>query len=187
VIKGGIYTIQTTQSLQGWHVHLHAVLEMQYVSVQYISKLWEECTEGDGKIVYIKIARMDTVLYILRYSLNASEVENVSDYLEATRSIRLFGSFGSCYRAASKEVDAEFEAETFSVNQVDKHCEFFVYVKKAGVWQNEAVCPACQKTLTLECQFDYPEHDLPPPPQSKSSNLFASSELYDYNYKHIRR
>jgi hypothetical protein len=110
---GGVYSIETTNKGNGWHVHLHAVVLLDaFIDREALSREWEAIT-GDSKIIDIrrlgrgtgevldregniapKIA--EAFCEVFKYALKFSDLDysdNVTAF-DVMRGKRLLGSWG---------------------------------------------------------------------------------------------
>ncbi|GAI67524.1 unnamed protein product [marine sediment metagenome] len=69
--RGGVYTIETTYKAdRGWHVHIHALIDGEYVPQSVIKAHWHDIT-GNAYIVSIQVARR--AREVLKYVLKPSQ------------------------------------------------------------------------------------------------------------------
>ncbi|MCD6130565.1 MAG: protein rep [Candidatus Hydrothermae bacterium] len=99
--KSGIYSIEVTNEGRGWHVHLHALIEAQWIDAKELARQWADIVGQDFAIVWVKDARgKETVKEILKYAVKGNQVaewtpEEVAQYVRSVEGVRLFGRFGS--------------------------------------------------------------------------------------------
>lgn len=95
-VSGGIYVIEATRSGDKWHVHLHAIVQSDFLPQRELSSRWKAAT-GDI-IVYIQLMR-DTshaVSYLTKYLSKTAVVGDFRPELaRALKSSRLFSPFGT--------------------------------------------------------------------------------------------
>lgn len=95
---GGLYSIETTWSLSGgYHVHVHMLVEGEYVPQSVISAAWLAIT-GDSPIVYIQKADHphQAFKYIVKPDLVLfSRPHRLAEVIMATRRSKLVQPFGS--------------------------------------------------------------------------------------------
>ena len=124
-VVGGCYQVELVQKEDGWHIHLHALLDAKYIPRQ---KLWTEWGRIIGEKfpnVKIEAATNDAQkAYMCKYPVKAAEFDLSSDaivdwYL-ATKGARLFSTFGKWYNKKIEDLDAEEMAEPFT--PVCPHC-----------------------------------------------------------------
>lgn len=99
-IKGGLYVIEVTNKGNGWHIHMHIIIEGDYIPQSYISNQWHRIT-GDSRIVYISQVKNHLAVfrYISGYLLKTPLVGDGGKILSAVlRNIRIINSFGTWYR-----------------------------------------------------------------------------------------
>jgi hypothetical protein len=110
---GGVYSVETTNKGNGWHVHLHAVVLLDgFIDREQLSREWEAIT-GDSKIIDVRrLAKgtkdvldregnispkiVEAFCEVFKYALKFSDLDysdNVTAY-EVMRGKRLLGSWG---------------------------------------------------------------------------------------------
>jgi len=108
--RGGIYSIEFTWSIdEGWHVHIHAFLNGQFVPQSVISEVWERIT-GNSKVVWIKAkgSMKEVLKYILKpINFTASGLRMVvgdeeialalDDFLTVTEGKHLVSTWGEAW------------------------------------------------------------------------------------------
>lgn len=126
-VKGGAYQIELKWRGDGWHIHLHAMLDCPYLPKQWIFTAWCKITGQSYANIDIKAAKTEAEqVYVAKYAAKAADYEGdipqvVAWYL-ATKGKRLFTTFGAWY-------NREPPAETHDEN-----------------WQPfKFVCPCCGK------------------------------------------
>jgi hypothetical protein len=106
--RGGFYTIEVTNEGRGWHLHLHALVDAQWIDGGKLAIEWASVTGGAGHIVKVKDARAADYLrrvktYIVKGSTLASWTANqIATYVQAFDGVRTFGVFGSLYGARTE-------------------------------------------------------------------------------------
>jgi hypothetical protein len=104
---GGVYTIETTYNgdARTWHVHLHIVVDIPYVSQEELSKEWEEITETSFVVWIEKVGRngqdvdgaaKELSKYVVKPGEFLLEPDLVGEYLDAVKGMRLVQVFGNC-------------------------------------------------------------------------------------------
>ena len=101
-VRGGLYAIEVVNKGKGWNIHMHVLLDANYIDQKQISQDWRELT-GDSYIVDIRIADSPKkgLHYILKYlskppQLNGEDAKN--QYQKVLKGVRLVQPFGSLYR-----------------------------------------------------------------------------------------
>lgn len=100
-IKNGLYVIETKQKTDGWHTHIHAIIDSSYYPQAQISDEWKQSTDGDSFIVHIqRVDTMSALSYLLKYLGKTATIRTKSgadEYLNATHGTRLVQTFGKRY------------------------------------------------------------------------------------------
>jgi Replication protein len=97
--RGGAYAIECVNKGQGWHVHLHVLVEGSYVVQQQLVQDWLALT-GDSYIVDLRPCTHPegALRYILKYLLKAPTVEEGrEEYNAVLKGKRLIQAWGSWY------------------------------------------------------------------------------------------
>jgi hypothetical protein len=110
-VRGGLQTIEVVNTGKGWHVHLHVLMDCEYMPQAKLSKDWADVTGGS---FMVDIRQAGSVAEGLRYCLKylskppklwgkdeqISETEKTERreiYREVVKGIRLVQPFGSLY------------------------------------------------------------------------------------------
>ena len=98
-VRGGLQTIEVVNKGRGWHVHLHVMLDSDYLPQAKLSKDWGEITRGS---FIVDIREAGTVAEGLKYCLKYLSKPPVlsgheEEYREAVKGLRLVQPFGSLY------------------------------------------------------------------------------------------
>jgi hypothetical protein len=128
-IRGGLAVIECKHSYktEDWNLHIHCLLDCEFIPQDYISKLWKRIT-GDSDNVYIKEVanrykvgpRAIALHYLLKYVLKPPVVNTFNgvrmyltlkeDYNNAFFKTRHIVAFGSFYDATfNLEEDEPFD------------------------------------------------------------------------------
>jgi len=105
---GGFYSIEVTNEGNGWHLHLHALIDARWIDSFGLSEGWAKATNGFGRIVKVKDARGENYLAeVTKYcvkgvQLAAWDGDTIIEFIDAFRGVRTFGVFGSLYGARTK-------------------------------------------------------------------------------------
>lgn len=120
---GGVAAIEVTNAGRGWHPHLHAVIDCEWLAYrtpppefhrgsahvaarcraaqEELTGIWRSCLKVPEAIVHVKRCRAATITEeIVKYSVKGSDLMNSPDpiapmirVLEATRLVTTFGTF----------------------------------------------------------------------------------------------
>lgn len=122
--RGGFYSLEVTNEGKGWHLHLHALIDANWIDSGRLAREWADCVGQDFAIVKVKDAREgDYLRELCKYIVDGNQVaawspEDVRSYVEAFKGQRTFGVFGVLYKLRK-----EHRAFLDDV-QADKHaCE----------------------------------------------------------------
>lgn len=111
-VRGGACIIEVKPGKEGWHVHLHVVIESKYIPYEILLAEWKAVSTGQG--VYIKkLHGSQVVAYLTKYltkeQATKAEQEYMTDMLKGTR---LFQPFGSWYGPMAAMKRLRFECPT---------------------------------------------------------------------------
>lgn len=101
--KGGFYSIQITKSATGWHPHIHALVEAQWIDHAALNENWSSVTKGAGQVTCVRDCRDKGYLrritsYVARGSeLAAWQPSEIKACINAFEGHRTFGVFGALY------------------------------------------------------------------------------------------
>jgi hypothetical protein len=124
-VVGGSYQIECKPKPEGFHVHIHALLDAPYLPRQHIWSMWKALTGNYCPQVDIRSADTDSAkAYVCKYAAKSAEYESMKGdvvrWYEATKNSRLFATFGKWYRATIESVDPNHVA--FVPHCVCPHC-----------------------------------------------------------------
>lgn len=106
--RGGFYSIEVTNEGKGWHLHLHALIDANWIDEFQLSEHWQRLTNSMGRIVKVRDARgKDYLAEVTKYcvkgvQLAAWDPNTISTFIDAFKGLRTFGVFGSLYGARTK-------------------------------------------------------------------------------------
>lgn len=131
-VAGGIASLEITNRGNGWHPHLHILLDCDWLapsrlkpqlgdspslrkaktvqSQAELSAAWATALKTESAIVWVKKAGPEIVTEVLKYSVKPSDLihcaDNPGDVIRAMERTRLVTTWGSCY-GLSKELREE--------------------------------------------------------------------------------
>jgi hypothetical protein len=160
---GGLYSFEVTNIGNGWHLHLHAIVDAFYIDKMGLSRAWSEATNKAGLIVEAKECRDDSYLReATKYAAKGSEISKwkpalIVEFIEAFEGTKTFGVFGNLYRKRT-----EWKAWIDSLDQQHRTCdcgctEFYFF--SALKWAEKDLVP------------DGPARAIPPPDFQVEFNL----------------
>lgn len=109
--RGGFYSLEVTNESRGWHLHLHALVDADWIDQAGLAQLWAKLTGQDFAIVYVSGKQdVDYVKEVSKYLVKGSVLakwtgEEIAAFVDAFEGVRCFGVFGSLLgqRAAVRE------------------------------------------------------------------------------------
>ncbi len=105
---GGFYSMEVTNEGQGWHLHLHALINAHWIDSVQLSEHWARITNGFGRIVKVKDARGENYLAeVTKYCVKGVQLaawtpQQICTFIDAFRGVRTFGVFGDLYGMRTK-------------------------------------------------------------------------------------
>lgn len=108
-VRGGCYQIELKQKANGWHIHLHILMDAPFIPRQHLFTAWRDIL-GEGFVsVDVRACRTkEQRSYVTKYVAKAEDfkgdAEKVVAWYEATKGSRLFGTFGHWYNAKLEEL-----------------------------------------------------------------------------------
>jgi hypothetical protein len=112
---GGFYSLEVTNEGQGWHLHLHILVDCVFVDAGALSKLWAKIVSQEFGIVKVKDVRSgDYLREVTKYAVKGSQMASWSghecaQFIRAFERVKTFGVFGSLFGRRADH--AEFLAE----------------------------------------------------------------------------
>jgi len=108
-VRGGVYVVEATGHAGSWHVHLHAIIQGQFLPQRWISAQWKRLTSAP--IVWINTvgSSRGAVMYLTQYLTKADVAADDLPVLSAAlRGSRMFSPFGSWHCLLQKAVRKSF-------------------------------------------------------------------------------
>jgi hypothetical protein len=163
--KGGFYSLEVTNEGQGWHLHIHILVEVKWIDSAQLALDWDSVTNGNGRIVKVKDCRgADYLAEVTKYAVKGSQLatwkpDEILAFIEAFAQKRTFGVFGSLYGART-----EF-------------AEFIAAMKSA---KTKCDCGSNQCRYFSEAEWELqpepqPQRSIPPPPGAGQLDLIQAT------------
>jgi hypothetical protein len=101
--RGGCWSLEITNESRGFHVHLHCLIDAQWIDSQQLAKEWAKRVHQDFAIVKVKDVRQaDYLREIIKYVAKGSQLarwnsDQVCAFVNSLQAERTFGIFGSLY------------------------------------------------------------------------------------------
>ena len=156
-VRGGCGNFETTNRMlgKGYHVHLHLLLECDFIPQKELSDLWLKIT-GDSKVVDVRVCSgtKDAIAEVTKYNVKPAVVvdwsgDMIMDFNSAMHNKVLFFRFGSW-----REVKYSF--------MQDRDCSSFVSFYRIN-GRHKAKCKFCGSLNVIVLEFECPSLDLPKP------------------------
>lgn len=156
--KGGFWTIEVTNEGKGWHVHIHALIESQFIDVEVLKNEWAKRLGQDIAIVKVKDARAkqfinEVTKYIVKGDqLSSWSGQDILNFINAFDGVRTFGAFGELHgkRTEFKSWLEQFDKDTTVCECCGGLVRFFTE------WEWE--------TAGGHAKDSCAQHNRPPPP-----------------------
>src|SRR5262249_52451990 len=73
--RGGFYSLEVTKEDNGWHLHLHALVDANFIDELMLADAWHKVTDGRGYIVKVKDARDKSYLQeVVKYAVKGDQI-----------------------------------------------------------------------------------------------------------------
>jgi hypothetical protein len=101
--RGGIYSMEVTNEGKGWHLHMHVLVDADWIDAKLLARKWGALVGQDFAIVKVKDARRsDYLAEVAKYCVKGSDLASwsptdIAHFLDSFADRRTFGVFGSCY------------------------------------------------------------------------------------------
>lgn len=106
--RGGFYRIEVTNEGKGWHLHLHALVDCDWIDARQLAIEWDKANRQTGHIVKVKDCRESNYLSeVTKYAVKGSmlaewDATDIAQFIDAFTGVRTFGVFGSLYGLRSE-------------------------------------------------------------------------------------
>lgn len=113
-VKGGAYQIELKEKEQGWHIHMHVLLDCPYIPYQRLFTEWKKILGTTAPQIQIQAASSPRAReYVCKYAAKSADFDtntkSIVRWYLATKGERLFATFGAWYNAKIEELDNEKE------------------------------------------------------------------------------
>ena len=106
--RGGFWSIEVTNEGSGWHLHMHILVDADWIDEGELAKQWADVTGRIGRIVKVKDARQKNYLAeVTKYAVKGSQLaqwtpEQIEQFVLAFGRQKTFGVFGDLHAARTK-------------------------------------------------------------------------------------
>lgn len=160
--KGGFYSLEVTNEGNGWHLHLHALVDCRWIDAGQLAKEWHAANGGCGHIVKVKDCRKgDYLREVTKYAVKGSTLAKwtgaeIATFIDSFTGVRTFGVFGSLY---------------------GKRTEWREWLEQVGNDRNKCECGACNWQIFNELEWEWEKlksegfRPLGPPPAAAEQQI----------------
>jgi len=108
-VVGGAYQIELKSKADGWHIHMHILLDCPFIPYQRLFSEWKTITKVKAPQIDVRSADSEKArAYMCKYASKSADFEghfeNVVDWYEAVKGQRLFTTFGNWYNVKMEDV-----------------------------------------------------------------------------------
>ncbi len=123
--RGGVYQIELKPKQNGWHIHLHAIVDAPFIPYQQLFTAWKTILRLPYVGVYIEAANTPQQRhYVAKYTAKSADFDGdlstVVNWYLATKGQRLYSTFGDWYNI--KESDLTDEPRPLEAEHICKFC-----------------------------------------------------------------
>lgn len=138
-VQGGCYTIELKRKPNGWHIHMHAILDAPFLPWRPLVAAWGKAIGVYQPTVDIRAADSDKAKeYCAKYATKAmdykGEALHLLEWYEATKGLRLFATFGTFYNATIDDLLNEHDEPETPACCPFCHQPKTVFLARAGPW-----------------------------------------------------
>ena len=106
--RGGFWSLEVTNEGRGWHLHIHALIDADYIDGGTLAREWASVTNGFGRIVKVKDARdREYLSEVTKYAVKGSMLakwssSDIEKFVLAFSRQKTFGVFGDLHAARTR-------------------------------------------------------------------------------------
>lgn len=145
--RGGFYSFEVTNEGKGWHLHLHALIDANYIDCRELSMAWARANRDTGYIVKVKDARSsDYLREVTKYAVKGSDLaswsgKDIAEFIDGLTGFRTFGVFGSM-RGRQAEFRKVLDEQKEARKKCSCGCNDFELLTDSGLeWQRHGGTP----------------------------------------------
>jgi Replication protein len=141
--RGGSVSVEITNEGNGWHLHSHWLLDVDWLDMAEVSKTWGKLVGQSFAVVKIKeVGETDYVREVTKYVTEGSELakwqpNHILEFVTAIKGRRFFFTFGTL-RGFSEQVKAELDFLKPDAQPCDCGASDFRYRSEAETVFDEA-------------------------------------------------
>ena len=101
--RGGFYRLEVTNETQGWHLHMHALVDAGWIAQKHLAEAWAKIIGQDIAIVHVRdVHSRDYLAEVTKYTVKGSQLaswsaEKIAEFVDAFNGLRSFGVFGDLH------------------------------------------------------------------------------------------
>lgn len=108
-VLGGAYQIEVLPHPEGYHIHMHVLIDAPYIPYQKLFTLWGSLIDQDAPQIDIRAAKTKPQrIYAAKHAAKSADFyadpTTVVEWYEATKGQRLFATFGKWFNAKLEEL-----------------------------------------------------------------------------------
>lgn len=106
--RGGFWSIEVTNEGSGWHLHMHILVDADWIDGGELARQWADVTGRIGRIVRVKDAREKNYLAeVTKYAVKGSQLakwspKDIESFILAFSKQKTFGVFGDLHAARTR-------------------------------------------------------------------------------------
>ena len=101
--RGGFYRLEVTNEKNGWHLHLHALVDCGWINARHLAEEWAKIIGQEFAIVKVKdVHGRDYLAEVTKYAVKGNDIARwtgaqIAEFVDALSGVKTFGVFGSLY------------------------------------------------------------------------------------------
>jgi hypothetical protein len=117
-VRGGAYQIEVKVKPDGFHIHIHAILDSPFLAYQKVFSTWRKITGIQCPQIDVRAADTDSAkVYVAKYTAKSagydSDSSDIVAWYRATKGLRLWSTFGSFYNATLEDLSPDLVPDEF--------------------------------------------------------------------------
>lgn len=138
-VIGGAYQIEVLPHPEGYHIHMHVLIDAPFIPYQKLFSAWAQIIEQNAPQIDIRAARTKPQrIYAAKHAAKSADFyadpATVVAWYEATKGQRLFATFGKWYNAKLEELPGQALLEPQEPACPFCGAERSVFLARDGPW-----------------------------------------------------
>ena len=126
-VDGGVYVLEIKKGSQGWHSHIHLILQSDFIPLDKLRSSWKKVSGGTHVNLETPPA-LSIVYYVTKYISKQDSVSCFVEPAEALKGSRLFSTFGEWYAITIKYKQPEWTPVCPECGQASRWTEVAVEI-----------------------------------------------------------